>query len=126
MVAFIFRCLIRKKLVGSDKSLESDSEIEPNVGTIMIVTKFKKISNQTRFYGFKNQDFVQEKMATNQAPAMVLAREVLLAGGKRYRPVLTLLAFECAGGKDTSKVIEVAVVDAIDIAVSKKRSLFLG
>ena len=28
------------------------------------------------------EDFVQEKMASNQAPAMSLAREVLLAGGK--------------------------------------------
>jgi hypothetical protein len=44
LVAFIFRCLIGKKLVGSDKSLESDSEIEPNVRAIMIVKKFKKIS----------------------------------------------------------------------------------
>jgi hypothetical protein len=44
LVAFIFRRLNGKELVGSDKSLESDSEIEPNVGAIMIVTKFKKIS----------------------------------------------------------------------------------
>ena len=28
------------------------------------------------------EDFVQEKMASNQAPAMSLVREVLLAGGK--------------------------------------------
>ena len=28
------------------------------------------------------EDFVQEKMSSKQAPAMVLAREVLLAGGK--------------------------------------------
>ena len=55
------------------------------------------------------EHFVQEKMSSKQAPAMVLAREVLLAGGKRYRPVLTLLAFECAGGKDTSKVIDLAL-----------------
>ncbi len=27
-----------------------------------IITKFKKIGNQTQFHGFKNQDFVQEKM----------------------------------------------------------------
>ena len=44
------------------------------------------------------EDFVQEKMGSSQAPAMALAREVLLAGGKRYRPVLALLAFEAAGG----------------------------
>ena len=55
------------------------------------------------------EDFVQEKMASIQAPAMNLAREVLLAGGKRYRPVLTLLAFESAGGKDISKVMDLAL-----------------
>ena len=55
------------------------------------------------------EDFVQEKMASIQAPAMTLAREVLLAGGKRYRPVLTLLAFESAGGKDISKVMDLAL-----------------
>ena len=27
-----------------------------------VIKKFQNISNQTRFYGFKNQDFVQEKM----------------------------------------------------------------
>src|SRR6056300_825583 len=27
-----------------------------------VIKKFKNISNQTRFHGFKNQDFVQEKM----------------------------------------------------------------
>ena len=27
-----------------------------------IITKFEKIGNQTQFHGFKNQDFVQEKM----------------------------------------------------------------
>ena len=27
-----------------------------------VIAKFKKIGNQTRFHGFKNQDFVQEKM----------------------------------------------------------------
>ena len=31
-------------------------------------------------------------------PAMGLAREVLLAGGKRYRPMLGLIAYEAAGG----------------------------
>ena len=55
------------------------------------------------------EDFVQEKMASTQAPAMALAREVLLAGGKRYRPVLTMLAFESAGGEEISKVIDLAL-----------------
>ena len=55
------------------------------------------------------EDFVQEKMASNQAPAMSLVREVLLAGGKRYRPVLALLAYQAAGGKDISKVMDLAL-----------------
>ena len=55
------------------------------------------------------EDFVQEKMGSSQAPAMALAREVLLAGGKRYRPVLALLAFEAAGGKEISEVIDLAL-----------------
>ncbi len=55
------------------------------------------------------EDFVQEKMASTQAPAMTLAREVLLAGGKRYRPVLTMLAFESAGGEDVSEVMDLAL-----------------
>ena len=29
-----------------------------------IINKFKKISNQTKYHGFKNQDFIQEKMKT--------------------------------------------------------------
>ena len=55
------------------------------------------------------EDFVQEKMGSSQAPAMALAREVLLAGGKRYRPVLALLAFEAAGGKEISEVMDLAL-----------------
>jgi geranylgeranyl pyrophosphate synthase len=55
------------------------------------------------------EDFVQEKMASTQAPAMALAREVLLAGGKRYRPVLTMLAFESAGGEKISEVMDLAL-----------------
>ena len=55
------------------------------------------------------EDFVQEKMASAQAPAMALAREVLLAGGKRYRPVLTMLAFESAGGEEISEVMDLAL-----------------
>ena len=55
------------------------------------------------------EDFVQEKMTSSQAPAMGLAREVLLAGGKRYRPVLALLAFEAAGGEEISEVMDLAL-----------------
>ncbi len=46
--------LIGSSRLGDDKnkdSLESD-----------IITRFKKIGKQTQFHGFKNQDFVQERM----------------------------------------------------------------
>ena len=37
---------------------------DKNKGSLVseVITKFKKIGNQTQFHGFKNQDFVQEKM----------------------------------------------------------------
>ncbi|MBV43500.1 MAG: hypothetical protein CMA54_01780 [Euryarchaeota archaeon] len=42
-------------------------------------------------------------------PAMGLAREVLLAGGKRYRPMLGLIAYEAAGGEDVGNVMDFAL-----------------
>ena len=53
--------------------------------------------------------FVQDRMTGSEAPAMSLARDVLLAGGKRYRPVLALLAFEAAGGGDPNEVMDLAL-----------------
>jgi len=41
--------------------------------------------------------------------AMALAQEILLAGGKRIRPVLTLLAYELAGGVDRQEVMDFAI-----------------
>jgi len=46
-------------LIGSYR-LGDDKNEESFVGDI--IKKFNKISNQTRFHGFKNQEFVQEKM----------------------------------------------------------------
>ena len=45
---------------------------------------------------------VEAAAAGEHAEAMALARQVLLAGGKRWRPVLILLAHELAGGGDDS------------------------
>ena len=46
------------------------------------------------------EDLVQERMTKSDAPAMSLARDILLAGGKRIRPVLGLLAYEAVGGEE--------------------------
>jgi geranylgeranyl pyrophosphate synthase len=45
---------------------------------------------------------VEAAAAGEHAEAMALARQVLLAGGKRWRPILILLANELAGGGDDS------------------------
>ena len=55
------------------------------------------------------EEFVQQRLAGSEAPAMRLASAVLLAGGKRYRPIIAILAYEAAGGDDTSKVMNLAI-----------------
>ena len=64
------------------------------------------------------RDFVDEALenivlerlsSTGEGPAMALARDVLLAGGKRYRPILALLAFEAAGGTDLEGMVDLAI-----------------
>ena len=59
------------------------------------------------------EEFVQLRMAGSEAPAMKLASDILLAGGKRYRPIIAHLAFEAAGGDDTSKVMNLAMAAEI-------------
>ena len=52
---------------------------------------------------------IESSMEGPYAPAMELAREILLAGGKRIRPILTLLAYDLVGGQNRSDVIDFAV-----------------
>jgi octaprenyl-diphosphate synthase len=52
---------------------------------------------------------IESSMEGPYAPAMELAREILLAGGKRIRPILTLLAYDLVGGENRSDVIDFAV-----------------
>ena len=59
------------------------------------------------------EEFVQQRLAGSEAPAMRLASAVLLAGGKRYRPIIALLAYEAAGGDDTSEVMNLAMAAEI-------------
>jgi geranylgeranyl pyrophosphate synthase len=59
------------------------------------------------------EEFVQQRMAGSEATAMKLASDILLAGGKRYRPIIVLLAYEAAGGDDTSEVMNLAMAAEI-------------
>lgn len=55
------------------------------------------------------EELVESSMDGPTGVAMDLIREILLAGGKRIRPVLTLLAYELAGGDDLSEVMDFAI-----------------
>jgi len=55
------------------------------------------------------ETFVQARMISSDAPAMSLAREILLGGGKRFRPIIGLLAYEVAGGDDEPKIMDLAI-----------------
>ena len=46
-------------LIGSSRL--GDDKIKGSFAN-NVITKFKKIGNQTKFFGFQNQDFIQEKM----------------------------------------------------------------
>jgi len=59
------------------------------------------------------EELVLHKMAGNEAPTMSLVRDILLVGGKRFRPILALLAFDAAGGKDESIVMDLALASEI-------------
>jgi geranylgeranyl pyrophosphate synthase len=52
---------------------------------------------------------VESSMNGPFAPAMELAREILLAGGKRIRPILGLLAYDLAGGDNREEILDFAV-----------------
>jgi geranylgeranyl pyrophosphate synthase len=54
-------------------------------------------------------ELIEQSLAGPAAPAMLLAKEILLAGGKRIRPTLTLLAYELAGGQDMGEVMDFAL-----------------
>ena len=59
------------------------------------------------------ENFVQDRMTKNDAPAMSLARDLLLSGGKRYRPIVALLAYQAAGGKDLDSVMDLALASEL-------------
>ena len=56
------------------------------------------------------EEFVMERSSmAREEPAMSLAMEILMAGGKRYRPILGLLAYEASGGEDISEAMGLAL-----------------
>jgi octaprenyl-diphosphate synthase len=56
----------------------------------------------------KLNEFLDEKIHTDGEVAQV-SSEVILAGGKRIRPILLLKSFEMAGGKDLDEVFPLAI-----------------
>ena len=59
------------------------------------------------------ENFVQDRMTKNDAPAMILARDMLLSGGKRFRPIVALLAYQAAGGRDLDSVMDLALASVL-------------
>ncbi len=56
------------------------------------------------------EEMVLERMSSaSDRPAMALAKDVLLAGGKRYRPIMFLLGFKAVGGGDEREVMDYAI-----------------
>ncbi len=54
-------------------------------------------------------ELVDSQMTGSAAEAMALSSSILLAGGKRWRPVLTLLAHEAAGGVSNEPAMDLAL-----------------
>ena len=55
------------------------------------------------------QSHVDEALCGGNRAAMLLAKEVLLAGGKRWRPILVLLSYQLAGGKNRDEIMPLAL-----------------
>ena len=56
------------------------------------------------------EELVLEKMSSElDRPAMSVARDVLLGGGKRYRPMLAIISYKAAGGEDIKEAIDLAL-----------------
>ena len=57
------------------------------------------------------EDLVLEKMSSSlDRPIMSIAREVLLGGGKRYRPILVIMAYKAAGGSDYREALDLSLI----------------
>ena len=56
------------------------------------------------------EELVLEKMSSHlDKPVMSIASDVLLRGGKRYRPILAILSYKAAGGEDYREALDLAL-----------------
>ncbi|MFL2975546.1 MAG: polyprenyl synthetase family protein [Candidatus Thalassarchaeaceae archaeon] len=56
------------------------------------------------------EELVLEKMSSHlDKPVMSIASEVLLGGGKRYRPILAILSYKVAGGNNYREALDLAL-----------------
>ena len=56
------------------------------------------------------EELILKRMsAASDQTLMTLAKEVLLAGGKRFRPIVGILAFEASGGEDRGEILDLAL-----------------
>ena len=56
------------------------------------------------------EELVLEKMSSHlDKPVMSIASDVLLGGGKRYRPILAILSYKAAGGEDYREALDLAL-----------------
>lgn len=54
------------------------------------------------------ENLVQEQISTGSGEVAKLCAEILLAGGKRFRPLLILLAYGTCGGRDFDEIMPLA------------------
>jgi len=56
------------------------------------------------------EELVLEKMSSKiDRPVMSIASDVLLGGGKRYRPIVGILSYRAAGGLDYNEILDLAL-----------------
>ena len=56
------------------------------------------------------EELVLEKMSSHlDKPVMSIASDVLLGGGKRYRPILVILSYKAAGGSNHREALDLAL-----------------
>jgi len=60
------------------------------------------------------EELVLNKMSMQyDRPVMSIASDMLLRGGKRYRPTLTILSYKAAGGEDVREALDLALCSEI-------------
>ncbi len=56
------------------------------------------------------EELVLEKMSLKtERPVMAIARDVLLGGGKRYRPIVVILSYRASGGENYDEIFDLSL-----------------